>query len=581
MHDMEFAKQTSMSHDLELMHTSPHILQELADKHQMKCIDLDSKLNDSIIRISATSYPGYSVHISPESYEQDSYNCMKDHEISLRNNNDYSHLPPSLSDAPGEHFTTLEALAPSPSHYRENLYEDDSHRYKEHNRYEDNRYLEHQVQDISQDRYIEYVEEQSDIKYNDISHADISRHDRLDISSQYLDHDFDSREVTSGESRSKPETFHSKDDPGYGSVIYETMTVPLTGEEGGETFTVSYNVYNTKLNGDVSQPSDILRQAFADLDITPDQSAGRTTSVIISNSPEPKQQILNENSNLQNKKSDSQENQTTPRNKKTKVSQKNSSSQPSSSSPPPDESSSTSIKVSSPISSPSSTTTDSNKPPYSYVALIAMAINNNEHKRATLAEIYNYIAVKFPYFEKNKKGWQNSIRHNLSLNDCFVKVAKEGAGERKGNYWTLATKHEDMFENGNYRRRRRMKRPVRTPSYNAKPYLGDMNTWSGPSPNNVYYPSCVRALPPTSPYSFPPYASPFTTPSVQICPGSQIVHSTPPPAPPYYNPNEVAPNVPYPPQVSSNFPKREFLDVPPERFHQQQWQSIPADSVNR
>lgn len=35
---MEFAKQTSMSHDLELMHTSPHILQELADKHQMKCI---------------------------------------------------------------------------------------------------------------------------------------------------------------------------------------------------------------------------------------------------------------------------------------------------------------------------------------------------------------------------------------------------------------------------------------------------------------------------------------------------------------------------------------------------------------
>ncbi|XP_023236996.1 forkhead box protein E3-like [Centruroides sculpturatus] len=92
------------------------------------------------------------------------------------------------------------------------------------------------------------------------------------------------------------------------------------------------------------------------------------------------------------------------------------------------------------------------KPQHSYIGLIAMAILSSSDKKMVLSDIYQYILDHYPYFRNRGPGWRNSIRHNLSLNDCFVKAGRSANG--KGHYWAIHPANVEDFKKGDFRRRK-------------------------------------------------------------------------------------------------------------------------------
>ncbi|CAF1449004.1 unnamed protein product [Rotaria sp. Silwood1] len=100
------------------------------------------------------------------------------------------------------------------------------------------------------------------------------------------------------------------------------------------------------------------------------------------------------------------------------------------------------------------------KPPFSYAQLIVQAILSAPDKQMTLSQIYNFISAQYSYYAANTRGWQNSIRHNLSLNRYFIRIARKENESGKGSFWRLDQTCEEKLIDHAFRHRKQRRNSI-------------------------------------------------------------------------------------------------------------------------
>ena len=86
-----------------------------------------------------------------------------------------------------------------------------------------------------------------------------------------------------------------------------------------------------------------------------------------------------------------------------------------------------------------------------YMKMIAKSIMASPMHRLVLSQIYTYIKQNYPTHVASKESWRNSVRHNLSTNQCFQRCGRAPNG--RGFVWQIHPACMTMFRCGNFTRR--------------------------------------------------------------------------------------------------------------------------------
>ncbi|KAK6611154.1 fork head domain-containing protein [Botrytis cinerea] len=234
---------------------------------------------------------------------------------------------------------------------------------------------------------------------------------------------------------------------------------------------------------------------------------------------------------------------------------------------------------------------DGFKPSHSYAQLIGMSILRAPKRRLTLAQIYKWISDNYTFYNAADAGWQNSIRHNLSLNKAFVKQERPKDDPGKGNYWAIQSGMEYQFIKEKTTRKPAgpnenlpvlntaltpVDPPVLTP---PTPMFKDLPS----SSQDVSLPKATYKLPEKELPSIPELSSdatipasefnqdaeeeddddaPPSSPHIQSSPPTRMMHSSPPVARHAPRRNHTPPPVPrFPSSSQSRSHKRKFASM--------------------